>query len=164
MTTRETPGDTDDAVELLSSPPTNDDLDDLLEAAAPRRRSKLTIVLLAALIFLLGFLAGSIAEKIAVSIQEAQSTEADETVMDNGAESNSALIGRVVMLDDDVVYVERSDGATVKVNINDATIIGLSNAGEIGDLVPGGEVIIHGETSADGTVEASSIQQTRPPP
>ncbi len=165
MTTRDVPGDTDDAVELLSSPPTDEDLDDLLEAAAPRRRSKLTIALVAALIFVVGFLAGSLSEKIAVSIQEAQAASAEDG--DEGtAVSNvgPAVTGSVLMLDDGVVYIERPDGGTVKVMVNEATIVGLSESGDLVDLVPGDGVIVHGEISADGTIEASSIQQSRPEP
>lgn len=164
MTSREVPGDTD-AVEVLSSPPTDDDLDDLLEAAAPRRRSKLTIVLMAALIFVIGFLAGSLSEKLAVSIREAQPTAADET---NGApaavQSGPAAVGHVVMLDDGVVYVERPDGATVKVNVSDGTVVGLSSQGRLEELSPGDAVIVQGDISPDGSIEASSIQQSQPGP
>lgn len=165
MTTREVPGDTDEAVELLSSPPTNDDLDDLLEAAAPRRRSKLTIGLVAALIFVVGFFAGSMSEKIAVSVQEAQAASVEGGDEDSVVSITGPVVtGSVLMLDDGVVYVERADGGTVKVRVSEATIVGLSESGELADLVPGDGVIVHGETSADGTVDASSIQQSRPKP
>ena len=164
VTTREMPDDTD-AVELLSSPPTNDDLDELLEAAAPRQRSKLTIVLVAALVFVIGFLAGSMSEKLAMSIREAQSTTADEPDRGEGAfDSGSAVVGRVLMVDEAVVYVERPDGATVKVHVSGGTSIGLSEAGRIADLAPGDVVIVDGVISEDGSVEASSIQQSRPGP
>ena len=165
MTTREVPGETDEAVELLSSPPTDEDLDDLLEAAAPRRRSKLTIGLVAALIFVLGFFAGSMSEKIAVSIQEAQAASA-EAGDESTAVSNTgpAVTGTVLMLDDGVIYIERADGGTVKVRLSETTIVGLSEPGELTDLVPGEGVIVHGEISADGTIDASSIQQSRPEP
>ena len=165
MTTREVPGETDEAVELLSSPPTDEDLDDLLEAAAPRRRSKLTIGLVAALIFVLGFFAGSMSEKIAVSIQEAQAASA-ETGDEGTAVSNTgpAVTGTVLMLDDGLIYIERADGGTVKVRLSETTIVGLSEPGELTDLVPGEGVIVHGEISADGTIDASSIQQSRPGP
>ena len=164
MTTREMPGDTD-AVELLSSPPTNDDLDDLLEAAAPRPRSKLTIALVAALVFVIGFLAGSVSEKLAVSMREAQSATASETDGDEAAlDTGPAVVGRVLMLDETVVYVERPDGATVKVHVGDGTVVGLSKEGRVGDLAPGDAVIVHGETSDDGSIEAWSIQQSGPSP
>ena len=164
MTTREITDDAD-AVELLSSPPTEDDLDDLLEAAAPRRRSKLTIGLVCALIFVIGFLAGSLSEKLAVSMDEIQQNPA-ETPGDGSADvgTDPAVVGHVMMLDDGVVYVERQDGATVKVWVSGGTIIGLSEAGRMEDLAPGDPVIVHGEISDDGTVEASSIQQSRPGP
>jgi hypothetical protein len=165
VTTREVPGDTDEAVELLSSPPTNEDLDDLLEAAAPRRRSKLTVALVAALIFVVGFFAGSMSEKIALSIQEAQAASA-EAGDEGTAVSNAgpAVTGRVLMLDDGVVYVERDGGGTVKVRVSEATIVGVSEPGELTELVPGEGVIVHGEISADGSIDASSIQQSRPEP
>lgn len=165
MTARETPGDIDDAVELLSSPPTNDDLDDLLEATAPRRRSKVTIGLVIALIFVVGFFAGAMSEKIAVSIQERQAE-----VVENGdqnadvSDSRRTVSGRVLMLEDGAVYVERPDGATVKVRVSAVTIVGLSEAGEVADLMPGDGVIVRGEITPDGTIDASSIQQSRPAP
>ena len=164
MTTQEIPDDVD-AVELLSSPPTDDDLDDLLEAAAPRRRSKLTIGLVAALIFVVGFLAGSVSEKVAVSIQEAQATTAEDTQGDPPAiDPGPAVAGRVLMLDETSIYVERPDGATVKVHVSQGTVVGLSEAGRIADLAPGDAVIVHGEVTEDGSVEASSIQQSPPGP
>lgn len=163
MTSRETSGDSD-AVELLSSPPTNDDLDDLLEAAAPRRRSKLTVGLLAGLIFVVGFLAGSVSEKVAVSIREAQLAAADEEETADTDEANSAVVGHVLMLDDGVVYVTRSDGGTVKVHVRDGTVVGVSEPGRIEDLAPGDAVIVRGELVGDGSIEASSIQQSSPGP
>jgi hypothetical protein len=159
------PSDTDDAVELLSSPPTNDDLDVLLEAAAPRQRSKLTIALVAALVFVVGFLAGSLSERVAVSLREAQAVspgvDGEDAAVSN---SGSGVDGRVLMLDDGVVYVELAGGGTVKVRVSDATIVGLSEPGDLADLVPGDAVIVQGEASADGTIDASSIQQSRPGP
>jgi hypothetical protein len=164
VTARELP-DLADAVDVLSSPPTNDDLDDLLEAAAPRRRSKLTVVLVAALVFVIGFLAGSVSEKLAVSMQQAQQTTADGAEPTaSTVDSDPTLVGHVLMVDDGVIYVERLDGASVKVRVSDGTVIGLSVPGRADELVPGDAVIIHGEIATDGTIDASSIQQSRPRP
>lgn len=165
MTTREVPGDTEAAVELLSTPPTTDDLDDLLEATAPRRRSKLTVALVVALVFVAGFLAGSLAEKLAASIGEAQSTTADEAEGTTAvADAGPAVTGHVLMLDEGVVYVEREDGATVKVRLSDGTVVGISESGQMEDLVPGDAVIVQGDILVDGTVDAVSIQQSHPRP
>ena len=164
MTTREASNDTDGVVELLSTQPTNDDLDDLLEAAAPRRRSKLTIALVAALIFVIGFFAGSVSEKLSDSISEAQLDTVGDVEETPAADAGPIVTGHVFMLDDGLVYVERSDGSTVKVHVSDGTLIGLSQPGHLTDLAPGDAVIVHGETAEDGSIEASRIQQSRPGP
>lgn len=164
MTTRELPGDTD-AVELLSSPPTTDDLDELLEAAAPRRRSKLTIGLAVALVFVVGFLAGSVSEKLAVSVQEAQSATHDSPEEDVATmDANPVAVGHVLMVDGGVLYVSRADGATLKVAVSDGTVVGLSEPARIDDLSPGDAVSVYGEIIEDGSVVASSIQQSHPGP
>lgn len=68
------------------------------------------------------------------------------------------------MIEDGVLYVERLDGATLKVRVSEATVVGRSEPGEMGDLSPGDTVIVVGQIAEDGSVDASSIQQSRPAP
>ena len=153
-----------DPTSRLDEAPTDDDLDDLLESAAPRRRSKLTTGLLAGLIFVVGFFLGSTAEKVVEAVQEAQAAaEGDGADTTLPGSEQPALTGKIKVIEDGLIYVERADGAVVKVETEPTTLVGLSEVGDMGDLAPGDEIIVHGERSEDGTVTAARIQQSQPP-
>lgn len=154
---------TDDPAEVLAHPPTDEDLDELLESARSQRRSKLTTFLVAALIFVTGFLLGSVAEKTVVAINEAQNTESDGGNQQLGQDPYSVIIsGTVRIVEDDTVYLEQANGGTLKVIAEATTLVGVSAPGEMGDLRPGDEVIIRGSTEPDGSLLAASIQQSHP--
>jgi hypothetical protein len=164
MSEQTSPRPVEESTPRLDQAPTDDDLDDLLESAAPRRRSKLTTGLLAGLIFLIGFFLGSTAEKVVEAVQEAQAAAEGE-----GAETTSpdaelpALTGTIQVIEDGLIYVERADGVVVKVVTEPTTLVGLSEAAEMGDLAPGDEITVHGERTEDGTLTAVRIQQSQPP-
>lgn len=154
----------EDASRQLDESPTDDDLDDLLESAAPRRRSKLTTGLLAGLIFVVGFFLGSTAEKVVEAMQEAQAeAESEGAVTTLPDAALPALTGTIQVIEDGLIYVERADGAVVKVQTEPTTLVGLSEPSDLTDLAPGDEIIVHGERGEDGTVAATRIQQAQPP-
>jgi hypothetical protein len=154
-----------DASQHLDEPPTDDDLDDLLESAAPRRRSKLTTGLIGVLIFVFGFFLGSTAEKVVDAVQEAQAAEEGEDPATTLPQAGLPILtGTIQVIEDGIIYVERADGAVVKVQTEATTLVGLSEASEVADLAPGDEIFVHGERAEDGTVAAKRIQQAQPPP
>lgn len=153
----------EDASEPLDGPPTDDDLDELLESAAPRRRSKLTTGLLGVLIFVVGFFMGSTAEKVFDAVQEAQAAAEGEGTETTAPPAGLPLLtGTIQVIEDGLIYVEREDGAVVKVQAEPTTLVGLSESAEIADLAPGDEILVHGERAEDGTVAATRIQQAQP--
>ncbi len=165
MTEHATPHPVEDPGHRLGRAPEGDNLDELLEKAAPRRRSKLTTGLLAGLIFLIGFFLGSTAEKVFVAIQEAQAAaEAESAQPDLPETSAPTAMGTVRLIEDGVIYLERAEGGTVKVRIEATTIVGSSQSAQITDLRPGDELIVFGEKADDGTVTASRVQQSSPRP
>jgi hypothetical protein len=149
----------EDASQRLDEPPSDDDLDDLLESAAPRRRSKLTTGLFGVLIFLVGFFLGSSAEKVVDAVREqaaAGSAGTETTLPQDGL---PILTGTIEVVEDGLIYVERADGAVVKVWTESTTLVGLSRAAEITDLAPGDQILVHGTRAEDGSVTATRIQQ-----
>ncbi len=76
------------------------------------------------------------------------------------AGGSGATIGTVTLVDGKKIYVRTFTGSTVIVTTGDDTEIQVSKPGRAKDLKPGSTVIVQGEQGADGTVAATSVQQS----
>ncbi len=165
------------AEESLDASPFGGDLDAEL-AAAPSRRgmSKLTMALGTGVILVAGVIIGIQAQKTfggAVAIgqggQAAGGTGAGQEAtgrrgpgqggFGSGGGFGNATIGTVKRIDGDKIYVETAQGETVTVQTSGDTRIQVTRTGKVADLDKGGTVVVQGERSADGVVNATAVSQ-----
>ncbi len=78
----------------------------------------------------------------------------------NGATGNAGTTGKVKLVDGANVYITTSDGSTVKVATSSSSKVSKSVDVALSDLKAGDTIVVQGTTGADGTIAASSINQT----
>jgi hypothetical protein len=67
--------------------------------------------------------------------------------------------GTVSRVDGDTLYLETSDGDTVKVVTDGDTQIQVSEDAKLGDLPTGSTVVVQGTSNDEGVVEATRISE-----
>jgi hypothetical protein len=65
--------------------------------------------------------------------------------------------GTVTRIDGDTIFVQTADGQTIEVRTNTDTDIQVTAEGSIDDLAEGETVVVQGDASDDGAIEASSV-------
>ena len=65
--------------------------------------------------------------------------------------------GTVARIDGDTIYVETADGQTVEVRTNGDTDVQVTSEGSVEDLAEGETVVVQGDASDDGSIDASSV-------
>ncbi|MEV5414082.1 hypothetical protein AB0K60_35265 [Thermopolyspora sp. NPDC052614] len=166
----------------LDASPFGGDLDAEL-AAAPRRggMSKLTMALGAGVILVAGVIIGIQVQKTfggttgarqSGAVAVGQGGQAGGTGAGQGATGRrspgqggfgggygNATIGTVKRIDGDKIYVETAQGETITVQTSGDTRIQVTKTGKVADLDQGGTVVVQGERTADGVVNATSVSQ-----
>jgi hypothetical protein len=144
----------------------------------PRRRRRLITPLTGALLGVLlvgcGFVGGVLAEKGQVGGTTAASPFAGRAAGARagggavgggpaaalGGQSGSATVGQVSTVRGRTLYVQDTQGNTVKVALpKGANVIRTTTSG-VGAIHPGDTVIVQGSQGANGTVNASSVRAT----
>jgi hypothetical protein len=157
--------------DLLAEPPMDDDLNDRLTKAAPRRlANRATYALAGVALVVVGFIGGAQVQK-SYGTAPAASTPggvnpaalASAFAGRGGAQGNnttrsSGVTGTVKLVDGTTVYIETADGTTVIVKTTDKTTV--SNPGALKDLTAGSTVTVTGQ-QADGSVNATAITKTK---
>jgi hypothetical protein len=166
--------------------PIDDDLDQRLAAAAPRRlANRATYALLALVIAVAGFVGGAQVQKnygtpAAASTGSptganaagpgggqyggqfpggaGRASGAPGTGQQGGTGRGNAITGTVKLVDGNTVYIETPDGQTITVKTTDQTQV--LTPGKLSDLAAGATVSVQGQ-SADGTVTATSVTRTK---
>jgi hypothetical protein len=162
----------------LLAQPLDDDLNERITKAAPRRLANRATYALAGLALLVvGFVGGAQVQK-SYGTAPAASTPAGgvnpaalASAFANrgqggggtGAQAGtgsgrSGVTGTVKLVDGTTVYVETADGTTVIVKTSGTTTV--SAPGALKDLTAGSTVTVQGQT-ADGAVTATSITKTK---
>lgn len=65
--------------------------------------------------------------------------------------------GTVTRIDGDTIYVESADGQTIEVRTNTDTDVQVTSEGSVDDLDEGETVVVQGDASDDGSIDASSV-------
>ncbi|HWK30238.1 MAG TPA: hypothetical protein VNS09_26960 [Solirubrobacter sp.] len=71
-----------------------------------------------------------------------------------------ATVGTVSDVDGSTLYVDGSDGTTVKVKLAKGGTVTRTATSQVKAIHPGDTVVVQGETASSGTVVASSIRAT----
>ncbi|MGE0878605.1 MAG: hypothetical protein AB7L13_17995 [Acidimicrobiia bacterium] len=66
--------------------------------------------------------------------------------------------GEVKLVDGTTVYLLDASGNTIKVSATASTPVTVTKSGTVADLVAGEQVVVVGQTNADGTVTATQIR------
>jgi hypothetical protein len=74
--------------------------------------------------------------------------------------SGAATFGTIKLVDGNIVYVQTETGSIVQVTTSAATKVTASTSVPLKDLTPGETVIVEGTTKANGSVAATSINQS----
>ncbi|MFI5915425.1 hypothetical protein [Dactylosporangium sp. NPDC051541] len=172
--------DLDEEPDLLAEPPLDDDLNERIAKAAPRRLANRATYALAGLALLVvGFVGGAQVQKSYGTAPTATGPGANPAALASafagrnggggqfpggGAQGNTGtgtrggVTGTVKLVDGTTVYVETADGQTVIVKTSDKTAVSLPGA--LKDLTAGATVTVQGQ-QADGSVTATSITKTK---
>jgi hypothetical protein len=164
--------------------PVDDDLDQRLAAAAPRRlANRATYALLALVIAVAGFVGDAQVQK-RYGTPAAASTGSPAGgnaaggqypgafpggagrasgapgagTGQQGAGRGGAITGTVKLVDGNTVYIETPDGQTITVKTSDQTTV--LAPGKLSDLTPGATVSVQGQSAA-GTVTATTVTRTK---
>lgn len=165
----------------LLAQPLDDDLNERITKAAPRRLANRATYVLAALALLVaGFVGGAQVQKsygtapaatgapggvnpaafpsqfAGRGAQGGQGAQGGNT--GTGTGPRGGITGTVKLVDGTTVYVETADGQTLIVKTSGTTTV--STPGALKDLTAGSSVTIVGQ-NADGTVTATSITKTK---
>ncbi|WP_028068056.1 hypothetical protein [Solirubrobacter soli] len=76
------------------------------------------------------------------------------------ATSDAATTGTVEYTKGNVLYVKDSDGNTIKVKLKSSSDVTRTAAADGDAVEPGDNVVVQGETNANGTVTASAVTAT----
>ncbi|MFG2038877.1 hypothetical protein [Dactylosporangium sp. NPDC048998] len=176
-----------DEPDLLADPALDDDLNDRLSKAAPRRlANRATYVLAGLALVVAGFVGGAQVQKSygtapAAATPGGANPAALASAFANrggqgfpgggqgfpgggnggtgtGGGTRGGVTGTVKLVDGTTVYIETADGNTVIVKTSDTTTV--STPGALKDLTAGSTVTVQGQ-SADGSVTATSITKTK---
>ncbi len=60
-------------------------------------------------------------------------------------------------IDGDTIYVESADGQTIEVRTSADTDVQVTSEGSVDDLAEGETVVVQGDASDDGSIDASSV-------
>jgi hypothetical protein len=180
-----TDADLGEEPDLLAEPPLDDDLNERIAKAAPRRMAnRATYALAAVALLVIGFVGGAQVQKSygpaptgsggAGGVNPAALASAFAGRNGGGAQgfngagqgnaggtgttARGGVTGTVKLVDGTTVYVETADGTTVIVKTSDKTTV--STPGALKDLTAGSTVTVQGQ-SADGSVTATSITKTK---
>jgi hypothetical protein len=134
-------------------------------------RSRLTSVLKALAVAMLGFVAGIQAQKLA-SPGSGGSPSAGPAAP--GASPGAArhpvdpsrgfgAAGRVKFIDGSTIYVTDPTGTTIEVRTSRASRFTKPARGTLSDVRPGDQITVHGSRGSDGAVRASSVVVSRKP-
>jgi hypothetical protein len=163
----------------LDADPFDDDLATELDARAPRPKvTRVTVALAGGLLLVIGFLAGSLAQRqwgttATPSSPFGNNANGANRVGGNlpggllpsgragngGASGAVPVTGTVKLVDGNTVYIVTSDGRVVTVKTSGTTTV--SQPGKLSDLAAGSSVTVTGQTGSDGTVTANSITKTK---
>jgi hypothetical protein len=160
----------------LDADPFDDDLATELDARAPRPKvTRLTLALAGGLLLVIGFLAGSLAQRQWGTTAAPSSPFANGAnrgggnlpggllpsgrAGNGGASGAAPVTGTVKLVDGNTVYIVTSDGRVVTVKASGTTTV--SQPGKLSDLAAGSSVTVTGQTGSDGTVTANSITRTK---
>ena len=169
----------EDPDDLLAQP-LDDDLNERIAKAAPRRLANRATYVLAALALLVaGFVGGAQVQKSYGTApaatgapggvnpaafpsqfagRGAQGAQGGNTGTGGQTGTRGGITGTVKLVDGTTVYVETADGQTLIVKTSGTTTV--STPGALKDLTAGSSVTIVGQ-NADGTVTATSITKTK---
>jgi hypothetical protein len=135
---------------ILTTGPSTRELDS--ELAKPRRRRGLrsTMLLGVGVLLAAGFFGGLLVGR---------STAPASATLQNlpGNASDGFTAGTISRVDGDTIYVETADGETVEVRTSDHTDIQVTTEGTVADLAEGETVVVQGDASDDGSLDATSI-------
>jgi hypothetical protein len=146
----------------------------------PRRRRRLLTPLTGALLGVLlvgcGFLAGALVEKGQVGSTTAASPFAARgagarasgggggagggVAAALGGQGGSATVGQVSSVRGRTLYVQDTQGNTIKVALPTGANVIRTTTSRVGAIHPGDTVIVQGSQGANGTVNASSVRAT----
>ncbi|MGI5246441.1 hypothetical protein [Dactylosporangium sp. CA-139066] len=169
--------------DLLANPPLDDDLNDRIAKAAPKRlANRATYALAGIALLVIGFIGGAQVQK---SYGKAPASATPGGVNpaalasafagrgggqgfpggnggggtgQGGGTGRGGVTGTVKLVDGTTVYIETADGTTVIVKTTDKTTV--SNPGSLKDLTAGSTVTVTGQ-QADGAVNATAITKTK---
>jgi hypothetical protein len=167
----------------LSADPFDDNLDEELQARAPRNlTSRTTVSLAAAVLVVGGFLGGVLVQKnFGTTKTTSSSASAPAGGFGNfagggrnggnggtggtgGAGGSSAAgggapstTGKVTLVDGATVYVTTADGQVVIVHTSANTVVKVEQTGALKDIPVGTTVSVQGATGADGSVAATQV-------
>lgn len=71
-----------------------------------------------------------------------------------------AVSGTVKVIDGNSIYVNQPDGATKRVDTNESTRFIRTEPSELRDVQPGDRLIVEGSTAADGSINATRVQDS----
>ncbi len=162
----------------LEPDPFDDDLDEQLAAAAPRRMASRSTLTLAGLVLVVGgFFAGAQVQKHfgvagspggttpAANGQPGQARSGGQNQAGpnrpGAAAAGNVTTGTVVLVDGSTVYVKMANGTTVTVRTSGTTTVQAAQASKLSELAPGATVTVEGSAAPDGTVTATKV--TRAP-
>jgi Domain of unknown function (DUF5666) len=157
--------------------------DTLLQPGRPRRKffGRGTAILLAAIVGILGFIAGVKVEKSNVTVSSSGATLSLPSAARGGAAAggaggggrslggfpgaaggggNGASIGTVASISGRTIYVTTTSGNTVKVQLSSATKIKKSLGVGRKAIRPGDSVVVQGVSGSNGRVSASSLSDS----
>lgn len=157
---RESPED------ILSGPPTDDDLGSVLSERPSRRGlATSTGALLAIVVLAVTFVGGLlIGRNTASSTETGTAIGALPTTFPSGApgavsgNGGNVTAGTVTRVDGNTVYVKTANGKTVKVLTDSGTQIQVTSEGTLADLSKGSNVFVQG-SSTGGAVKATRITE-----
>jgi hypothetical protein len=153
------------AEDILATRPSNRELDSAL-AKPPRRRGKLssTMLLIVGVLVAAGFSGGLLlgrstatesgaAPNLPGNFPGGGNPPSGSNVPDGGG----FTVGTIERIDGDTVYVQTLEGETVEVRTSGDTDIQVTTEGTADDLAEGETVIVQGDSTDDGSLDATSI-------
>ncbi|GAA4204675.1 hypothetical protein GCM10022252_64070 [Streptosporangium oxazolinicum] len=91
--------------------------------------------------------------------QRGQGGQGGQGAGQGGGGRGGMTSGTVQRVEGGKVYVQTADGSVVTVNTTDETSVRVTKEGKVGDLKPGGSVVVRGATADDGSVTATVINE-----
>jgi hypothetical protein len=174
-----------DPMDLLSTPISDGDLSVALARRPKVRLPSLTMTLVVVAVLGLGFLGGALVGKHYGSSSSSSaagfgaftrfggtsSSASSASSAPSGSSgfpgrsglfggSGAATFGTIKLVDGNIVYVQTETGSIVQVTTSAATRVTASTSVPLKDLTPGETVIVEGKTNANGSVAATSINQS----